>query len=176
MNKKDIPKIEVDININNEEFTRNVNDDLYIDINNLDESLCIQASLYAYYTSLLQRINALRDNSEFKLDKITNEMIVISKSEIGQKSDSKTKWTDKQITAFVESRSEVIKAKEEYVNYCCQSNKLYSLVRALEQKKDTLVALAYSKRAEMEMMKHSSIYKYNKKIDEIPKSGIEDEN
>jgi hypothetical protein len=77
--------------------------------------------------------------------------------------------TEKTISSLVESRPEVLASKRLFLKYASQRDQMYSLVRALEHKKDCLLSISYKKRQELEMSSNSVIMKSR-----IPKSGIED--
>ena len=163
---EDIPQITVEVKIGEEEFTRNINEDLLVDPNNLDECLEKQAALYAYYSVRLQQATALRDQLEFEMEKTTNIAIQTARAEfIG----SSTRITDKQIMAIVDTEASVLAARQEYLDAGKQRDQLYSLVRALEHKKDAILAVAYKRRSEIDALMHSSVKK------SVPKSGIEDD-
>ena len=106
---EDIPKIEVDITIYEDKFTRNVNEDLLAASENLDECLEKQAALYAYYSVRMQQATALRDQAEFEYDKIINEAMQVVRAELIGES---VRVTDKQVDARVKSRPEIIMMKQ----------------------------------------------------------------
>lgn len=164
---KPIPEIKISIQIGEKFFDRNINEDLEVHPHNLDEALMYQASLYAYYSIRLQQMNALRDQAEFEYDKALNEHMSIVRDEL---TGSGVKTTDKIVTAMVNSRPEVLEARQKFLDKSSDRDQLYALVRALEHKKDAVIALAYQRRSEME-----AIGLNVKKRTEIPKSGIEDE-
>lgn len=163
---KRIPEMNLELKIGEEKFERNVSSDLEVDENDLDELLCNQASLYAYYSLYLQKATHERDQAQFLLEQITNKCIQTAREEL----DITTKRvTDKQIMAVVDSSDDVLRAKSEYIDAVYRRDQLYSLVRALEQKKDAIITLAYKKRSEIEAL-GSSVSRSR-----VPKSGIEDE-
>jgi len=163
---EEIPQITVDITIGEEKFTRNINEDLMADPNNLDECLGKQAALYAYYSMRLQQATAMKDQAQFELDKTTNLAIQTARvTFIG----SNTRITDKQVMAIVDTEPAVLLARQEYLNANKQRDQLYSLVRALEHKKDAVLAIAYRRRSEIDAMMHNTVKS------RVPKSGIEED-
>ena len=163
---QEIPRMDMNIEIGEERFDRNLNDDLVIDQNNLDQCLEQQAALYAYYAIRYQQVQTLRDQAEFDYDRIMNEANNVVREEL---TGSSAKVTEKTVSALVESRTEVLAAKRLFLKYASQRDQMYSLVRALEHKKDCVLAIAYKKRQEFELMQSSVIMK-----SKIPKSGIEE--
>lgn len=161
-----IPRIEVDITIYEETFTRNINEDLLVSSDSLDECLEKQASLYAYYSIRMQQATAIRDQAEFEYDKIINEAMQIVRVEL---IDEKIRVTDKQVEARVKNLPGVMRLKQEYLDACSKRDQLYALVRALEHKKDAVLALAYRRRSEIDALTNQVFYSKN-----IPKSGIEE--
>ena len=161
-----IPHIEVDITIFEETFTRNINEDLLVSSEHLDECLEKQAALYAYYSVRMQQATTMRDQAEFEYSKIINEAMQVVRVEL---IDEKIRVTDKQVEARVKSIPEIILAKQEYLDACSKRDQLYALVRALEHKKDAVLALAYRRRSEIDALTNHVAYS---KI--IPRSGIEE--
>lgn len=151
---KEIPPINVDIFIDEEKFSRNINEDLNVSDENLDECLCKQASLYAYYSMRFQQANELKNNAEFEYDNIVNFTIKQVRESC---SESKSRVTEKQVMAIVDTTDEVLNAKKRFLNLSSQRDYLYSLVKALEHKKDTIITLAYKKRSEMDALIHKTI-------------------
>lgn len=162
---EDIPKIEVDITIYEEKFTRNINEDLISNSENLDECLEKQAALYAYYAIRMQQATAIRDQAQFEYEQIIHQAMQVARVEL---IDEKVRVTDGQIEARVKSRPEVILSKQEYLNACSKRDQLYALVRALEHKRDAVLALAYRRKSEIDAMTNR-IYSSS-----IPKSGVEE--
>ncbi len=162
---KEIPPITIDVTIGEEKFTRDINEDLIVSPDNLDECLEKQASLYAYYSIRLQQATAIKDQLQFEFDKTSNFAIQTARAEFAGTS---TRITDKQVMAIVDTEESVLEAKQEYLDASKQRDELYSLVRALEHKKDAVLAIAYRRRSEIDALMHSSIKT------RIPKSGIED--
>lgn len=162
---EDIPRIDVDITIYEEKFTRNINEDLLVSSDSLDECLEKQAALYAYYSVRMQQATAIRDQAEFEYDKLINEAMQVARVEL---IDEKVRVTDKQVDARVKSLREVIQLKKEYLDACSKRDQLYALVRALEHKKDAVIALAYRRRSEIDAITNKVIYS------KVPKSGIEE--
>jgi len=163
---KDIPEMKIDINIDEKKFSRDINEDLLIDSNNLDEALEKQAALYAYYSITLQQATALRDQAEFDYERTLNDAIQTARTEF---SGSEKRITDKQVMAVVGNAPEVLAAKQLFLKFSAQRDQLYALVRALEHKKDNLIAIAYRRRSEIEAIGNKTIY------GKIPRSGLEDE-
>lgn len=163
---QEIPQIQVEIVVGEDRFERNINDDLIIDPNNLDEALEKQPALYAYYANRLQQAIAQKEQAEFELEKVTNEATDIARRELAEQ---KQRVTDKQLSAFVESQSEVQGAKIKVLAASHIRNQLYALVKAVEQKKDSLLTLAYNRRHEIDALRHKVIKAPR------PISGVEDD-
>lgn len=149
-----IPPINIDINIGEEKFTRNINEDLNVSEDDLDECLSKQAALYAYYHLRFHQANELKNFAELEYENTLNEAIKIARDTL---IDSKNRVTDKQVMAIVNSSPEVLKSRKKFLNLSSQRDYLYSLVKALEHKKDTIITLAYKKKAEIEALIHRTI-------------------
>lgn len=156
-----IPKINSDFSLDEKRFSRDINKDLSIDPDNLDEALATQASLYAYYSLRFQEANELKAQAEFDYERVINELMITVREEMV---GSAAKITAAQLDAVVRTRPEALEKKNNFLKISAYRDKLYSIVRSLEHKKDSLISLAYKRRSELESMANSVVYKRREQI------------
>jgi len=144
---EDIPRIEVTIEIGDESLRRDINEDLRIDIDNLDEALIRQPALYAYYASLTQKANLLAENARHEYDKAVNQYATTAREEL---SEGSKRVTDKQIDSLIKSQPTILALHKRMIIAENNARTLWSLTKALDQKREALAQLCYNRRKEME--------------------------
>jgi len=144
----DIPQINISITIGGQALDRDVNDDLKIDPENLDGALIQQPALFAYYASMTQKANLLLAQAQFDYDKRVAEHIRAAREELS--GDGSKRVTDKQIQAVIDSQPIILAAKHKVLELEHQSQLIWTLVKALEHKRECLMQLCNNRRKEME--------------------------
>lgn len=143
----DIPKIHVEIQLGEETIRREVNDDLRLDPTNLDDALIKQPAVYAYYSSLTQKANLLAAQAKFEYEKAVAEYTKTAREELAT---SNSRVTDKQIGAIIDSQPEILAKKKLMIMAEHNAEMLWSIVKALEHRKECLMQLCNNRRKEME--------------------------
>jgi uncharacterized protein YndB with AHSA1/START domain len=120
--------------------------DVIIDQDNLADSFCNQASIFADYAMLFAQAEEREKRAKLKVEEVEADALLQVKADFDKQG---TKVTNGILEATVTLRPEVKKAKREYVK--AQGNKVQIklMLEALTQKKDMLIQLGAAQRAEM---------------------------
>ncbi len=118
-----------------------------IDKTYLETELGHHASIYAYYSGLLNESKAESEMNQHYLDKLEAE--IRSREDAKYRLENKSKPTDKYLESKVLSDEQYNRLKEEKIGMDHRFNLLKGLLSSLEHRKDCLIQISSNSRKEM---------------------------
>lgn len=122
--------------------------DLSIDITNLESALCEQAVSWAYWAAEAEKLRTRREGIEWGLKKLEADLYIRLREE---SNESGAKMTEATLKANVTTYEEVVEFNEKHLDVCHQERQATILRDAYASRKDCLITLAASRRAEASM-------------------------
>jgi len=153
-----IPEMKVTIEIDDgEKFSRNVSEDLHVSPETINEALMHQAALYAYYASLYHTAQRLANLRELALDNMKANMWEVAREQLSENGTSKWSTSRDRIDAAINRTPQMQAARKAVIMAVSNAEKLKSLMKALEHRKDMIMNMAYGMRKEWDFVGGSRI-------------------